>query len=234
MPLAGGIMQYGYQCGMIWGAVLAAGAQAYRQYGPGPIAEGKAIYSAQNLVKAFHAQNKNINCMEITEIDKSSTGMELIMYFIIKGGSIGCLRRAAKYASVAFDEINKSLMEKNLEVPSTPVSCVAVLAKRMNLSGRHTVMTAGFAGGIGLCGGACGALGAAIWILSMKSRKEKDGKVDFSDPRANELIEKFLKCTGYEFVCSKIVGRKFENADDHAHYVQSGGCSKIIELLATV
>jgi len=34
MPLAGGIMQYGYQCGMIWGATLAAGAQAYRLLGP--------------------------------------------------------------------------------------------------------------------------------------------------------------------------------------------------------
>jgi hypothetical protein len=28
MPLAGGIVQHGYQCGMIWGASLAAGAQA--------------------------------------------------------------------------------------------------------------------------------------------------------------------------------------------------------------
>jgi len=26
MPLAGGIMQHGYQCGMIWGATLGAGA----------------------------------------------------------------------------------------------------------------------------------------------------------------------------------------------------------------
>ena len=33
MPLAGGFMGYGYQCGMLWGAVLAAGAQAYRIFG---------------------------------------------------------------------------------------------------------------------------------------------------------------------------------------------------------
>jgi hypothetical protein len=30
IPLAGGIVNQGYQCGMIWGATLAAGAQAYR------------------------------------------------------------------------------------------------------------------------------------------------------------------------------------------------------------
>ena len=38
-PHAGGIMQYGYQCGMLWGAALAAGAQSYRLFGPGPKAE---------------------------------------------------------------------------------------------------------------------------------------------------------------------------------------------------
>ena len=35
-PLAGGIMNYGYQCGIVWGAALAAGAQAYRLYGASP------------------------------------------------------------------------------------------------------------------------------------------------------------------------------------------------------
>ena len=47
MPFAGGIMQHGYQCGMIWGATLAAGAQAYRLFGAGPQAEAKAILAAQ-------------------------------------------------------------------------------------------------------------------------------------------------------------------------------------------
>ena len=57
MPLAGGIMQHGYQCGMIWGATLAAGAQAYRLFGPGPQAETRAIIAAQRLVESFRARN---------------------------------------------------------------------------------------------------------------------------------------------------------------------------------
>ena len=73
MPLAGGIMQHGYQCGMIWGATLAAGAQAYRLFGPGPQAETAAIIAAQRLVESFRTRNKHINCLEITEIDKSSS-----------------------------------------------------------------------------------------------------------------------------------------------------------------
>ena len=43
MPLAGGIMQQGYQCGVVWGAVLAGGARAYQLYGAGPKAEMAAM-----------------------------------------------------------------------------------------------------------------------------------------------------------------------------------------------
>ena len=46
MPLAGGIEQMGYQCGQLWGAALAAGAEAYRLFGPGPRAEAAAVIAA--------------------------------------------------------------------------------------------------------------------------------------------------------------------------------------------
>jgi hypothetical protein len=233
MPLAGGIMQHGYQCGMIWGATLAAGAQAYRLLGPGPQAETKAIIAAQRLVESFRALNNNINCLEITGLDKSSSTMQMIIYFLIKGGTIGCFRRVTRYAQEAFSEINYALSETDIEAPSPPVSCAAMLAKKMGLSEMHTVMAAGLAGGIGLCGGACGALGAAIWIIGMNSIKEGAGKIDYKNPIGLDAIDRFLKCTDYEFECSEIVGRRFENVDDHASYLRDGGCSKIIEVLAT-
>ena len=231
MPFAGGIMQHGYQCGMIWGAALAAGAQAYRLFGPGPQAEARAVMAAQRLAVSFQARNKHINCLEITDIDKSSSTMQMITYFLIKGGSIGCLRMAAKYAPVAFNEINTTLSEKDLETPRAPVSCSAMLAQQMGASDLHTVMAAGFAGGIGLNGGGCGALGAAIWIIGINSLKEGAGKIDLKNPRAIDAIDRFFKCTDFEFECSEIVGRQFDNVDDHAGYLRDGGCSEIIRIL---
>jgi len=225
-------MQHGYQCGMIWGATLAAGAQAYRLFGPGPQAETKAIIAAQRLADSFRALNKYINCLEITDIDKSSSTMQMIIYFLIKGGTIGCLRMAAKYARVAFSEINTALSEEHIEAPSPPVSCAAMLARKMGASELHTVMAAGFAGGIGLCGGACGALGAAIWIITMNSSKDRDGKIDFKNPRVINTIDRFMKCTNFKFECSELVGRRFESIDDHAGYLRNGGCSEIIQTLA--
>ncbi|MCP4686235.1 MAG: hypothetical protein GY867_12420 [bacterium] len=225
-------MQHGYQCGMIWGAATAAGAQAHRLFGPGPKAETAAIGAAQRIVESFRTQNKHINCLEITEIDKTSSAAQMIWFFLAKGGTIGCFRMASRYAPLAFNEINAALSAKQPDAPASPVSCAALLARKMGASDLHATMAAGLAGGIGLCGGACGALGAAIWLIGINRGKERDGKVSFKDPRVAAAIEKFLSYTDCEFECSKIVGRKFESVEDHAEYVRGGGCSKIIEVLA--
>jgi hypothetical protein len=232
VPFAGGIMQHGYQCGMIWGATLAAGAEAYRRYGPGPKSEAAAIDAAQRVVESFRTRHDEINCLEITDIDKTSSTWQQINYFLIKGGTLGCFRMASWYAPLAFDEISSSLSAEVIEAPTPPVSCAAMLARKMGESDLHAVMASGFAGGIGLCGGACGALGAAIWILGMKIGQEERGKIGFKDPRTQEVIDRFTKHTEFKFECSEIVGWKFMNVDDHSDYLRDGGCSELIEMLA--
>jgi len=230
MPLAGGIMQHGYQCGLIWGATLAAGAQAYRLFGPGPQAETGAVIAAQRLVESFCARNSSINCLELTDTQWQKP-KQMLKYFI-KGGTIRCFSMATKFAPAAFGVINTAFFEKHIPAPSPPVSCSAMLARKMGVSEMHQVMAAGFAGGIGMSGGACGALGAAIWIIGMNSSRHGTGKMVFKSPGAMDAVDRFMKCTGFEFECSKITGQKFKNIGDHAGYLGDGGCSKIIEVLA--
>ena len=106
-----------------------------------------------------------------------------------------------------------------------------MLAQKMGASEMQRIMAAGFAGGIGLSGGACGALGAAIWITNM-NRDDTPVDFDYSDSWIGDMIEVFLESSDYEFECKKIVGREFESIDDHAEYLCAGGCSKIIEGLS--
>jgi hypothetical protein len=230
MPLAGGIMQHGYQCGMIWGAALAGGAQAYRLLGSGPQAEIGAIIAAQRLVDSFQAHNHHIDCLDVIDTDWQKSG-QVLKYFL-KGGPVGCFRMAGRYGPVAFSEIRTALSEKLIETPLPPVSCSALVARKMGASDMHRIMAAGFAGGVGLSGSACGALGAVIWINELNGSKEGAGKVEFKSPKAKAAIERFLKFSDSKFKCSEIVGRKFENVSDHAGYLREGGCSKIIEVLA--
>jgi Putative redox-active protein (C_GCAxxG_C_C) len=232
-PLAGGLMR-GYQCGMIWGAALAGGAQANRIFGKGPQAEAGAIITAQKVVESFRAQNKAIDCSEITGIDISGPKPQAIIWFLAKTAATGsCFGMAARYARAAYSEINAASSDMHIEALPAPVSCSAMLAQRMGASGIQTVMAAGLAGGIGLSGGACGALGAALWIIGMNSLKQSADRIGLNPPAAVDAIERFAKCTNNEFECSKIVGRQFESVNEQASYLRAGGCSKIIEALAT-
>jgi len=236
MQLAGGLLQNGYQCGMLWGAALAAGARAYQLFGPGPQAEAAAIVAAQRLVETFLARNKHINCGDITNIDwKGSTQRRMLMQmarYFTRGGPLLCFSMTAGYAQAAFSEITHAYSSPTADAPSAPVSCAALLARKAGLDDRHAVMAAGLAGGIGLSGGACGALGVATWILAMKQGPQDGAAVAMTLPGADALVEKFLQSSDYEFECAKIVGRKFDGVDDHARHMREEGCSAIIEALA--
>ena len=153
--LAGGIAQYGYQCGMLWGAALAAGAKAYDLYGPGPQAETAAIMTAQRVVESFRGQMKNeINCLEITDLNwKAKNTILTTLKFLIRGGPVNGVRMVCKYTPEAYNSINTALSEKQVDAPLPPVSCTSLLAQKMGASDLYVTMAAGMAGGIGLCGG---------------------------------------------------------------------------------
>lgn len=233
MILAGGIAGQGYQCGMLWGAALAAGAQAYQAYGSDSQAEAAAIIASQKAVESFRTQSGNeINCLEITEINFQGENQLLpILKFFVKGGPIGCFSMAARYAPLAYREIDAALAGEDYTVPSSPVSCTTILAKKMGTSTMHAIMAAGLAGGIGLSGGACGALGAAIWIQAM-SRSEETVEFNLAPSWVEKIIKRFVESSDYKIECSEIVGRKFENIHDHAEFICQGGCSNIIDTLA--
>lgn len=231
-PLAGGIVQHGYQCGMVWGAALAAGAEVHRRFGTGSQAEALAVMAARRVVDAFQAANNTVNCFDITGIDKSSSSSEMIRYFFLKGGVIKCYRMAVKYAPLAFDAIASTLSKVHADATSPPVSCAAILAQKMGASDLHRVMASGLAGGVGLSGAGCGALGTAIWFIRMNGASEDVDPLSFDDPQILDAIDRFTKCTGSKFECAEIVGRRFESIDDHAAYLHDAGCSEIIEVLA--
>jgi len=233
MPMAGGILQHGYQCGMIWGAVLAAGAQAMQRCGPGPETEIQTIETARELVALYRDQNGETDCYRLTGIDHTSSALKMMVYFLVQGGTIGCLRKAFRYTPEAFDKIRTASSENKIEVPAPPISCAALLAKKKGASDLHQTMSAGLAGGIGLSGGACGALGTAIWLTMLDKTKAGSLKLEYKDPEVLKLIDRFVRQTTNEFVCARIIGRRFDNPAAHAAYLRNGGCAALIETLAS-
>lgn len=230
MPLAGGIIQHGYQCGLLWGATLAAGARAHQLFGSGPAAEARAVAASRKIVESFRARNGEINCLELTDCDWKKTA-KIVKYFV-KGGTIKCFRLAAKLPPVAYRDINEVMESEAAVTSASPISCSSELARKMGASDLQAALAAGWAGGIGLSGGACGALAVAIWMDGLNALKRGE-KLKFISPGAQAAVERFLKASDYEFECSAIVGRRFESVEDHAAFVRNGGCAKIIEALAS-
>src|SRR5210317_2532134 len=58
-PLAGGIMQQGYQCGLLSGAVLAVGAESHRRCGDCGKAISLAITTTQRINESFSKRAKS-------------------------------------------------------------------------------------------------------------------------------------------------------------------------------
>lgn len=226
-PLAGGIARNGYQCGMVWGSALAAGAEAHRRFGAGSRAEAVAIGASRRIVESFRAQNGAVDCSDLTGTDFDSTAQA--WKYLLSGKAVGCFRMAARYAPVAKAEIDTALSLDAGDAPEPPVSCAALAARRLGATTEHATMAAGFAGGIGLCGGACGALGAAVWVGSLGA----GGGYRALDAMAAPTVARFLAATDGRFECAEIVGRKFESVADHAAFLRGGGCARVVEALAS-
>lgn len=231
-PLAGGMGNHGYQCGQVWGAALAAGAQANRVHGAGARAETEALRTSVRIVEAFEQNFRHLNCSDLTEVvwkdrENSKKGM---WKFLFKGGPALCAHMVVKYSRLATQEIDETLTGEHDAEPSPCASCAAKVARRMGASDQHVAMAAGLAGGIGLSGGGCGALGAAIWLTALDHPEENIGP-DVGGTRVQALMEQFQAATDYEFECSAIVGRTFDGMEDHSQYVKGGGCAAIIEAL---
>ncbi len=229
-PLAGGIMQQGYQCGMLWGASMAVGAEAHRRNDDPGQAIAITIAATQNIMDSFLKRAKSIECEEITQCDFSSKAS--FAKFFFTGGVFSCFVLAGKWAPEAIESATEGLSARHLDFVEPPRSCASEVVREMGASEEEMAMVAGFAGGLGLSGNGCGALAAAIWMTTLIWNREHPGKTSMKNPATEKLLKAFYDETDYEMLCENICGTCFKTIDDHTVFVNNGGCKKLISVLA--
>ena len=234
--LAGGLANLGHQCGMLWGAALAAGAESFRRNDDRGFAIAKAIAATQSLMKSFSNIAKSVNCRDIIGFDLNNKAeaakfMQNSFYDIENSP---CFDLAEKWAPDAIYSAKESLSRNQTRVPKLPISCASELAEKMGATDEEIVTVAGFAGGLGLSGNACGALSAAIWMKNLAwCRKHPGEPLSYYDnPNVDETLEAFFNVTGSEILCEKISGQCFKTIGDHTEFMRNGGCNKLISALA--
>lgn len=228
-PLAGGILQQGYQCGMLWGASMAVGAESLRKNKQPGQAIGITILATQHIMKSFVKRTKSIECEEITSCDFSNK--KSFAKFMLSGKFVSCLKLAGKWAPEALKAANEGLMLDH-DLPQHSMSCASEVVRKMGGSKEEMVMVAGFAGGLGLSGNGCGVLAAAVWMNALIHNRKQTGKSANYDPDKDLTLKAFYEETDYEMQCDKICGQRFKTVDDHTEFVKNGGCKELISVLA--
>jgi len=235
-PLAGGIMRQGHQCGALWGAALAAGAESFRRSTDRGRAVALAVAATQSLVDSFTERTGTVSCREITRCNW--TNPFSIAKYMFGGGIPRCFNLVDQWAPEAFAAAAEALSGAAAgslpaaAASSQGISCATEVARRMGAGDEEAVMVAGFAGGLGLSGDGCGALAAAIWLKSLAWCRENPKNRNLSNPYAKKLMKVFASETGGEMLCHKICGRRFKTASAHTEFMKSGGCDKLIQVLA--
>ncbi|MCF6283206.1 MAG: C-GCAxxG-C-C family protein [Candidatus Polarisedimenticolaceae bacterium] len=211
------------------GSSIGGGAESFRRNSDQDQATALSIMAIQDLMDSFTNRAESLICRDITQCDFSSA-LSTAKYMLL-GRFITCFNLAEAWAPEAIQSADNSLSFDPVKQPQQTVSCATEVAKRMGASGEERVMVAGFAGGLGLSGNACGALAAAIWLNTLPWCEEHTKTAIFNSNAAS-ILERFYVATNHEILCQKISGRSFKTMEDHAEFIRGGGCNKLINLLA--
>ena len=215
---------------MLWGASMAVGAESFRRCEDRGEAISTAIIATKHMTESFLSSAKSIDCGDITETDFGNKWS--FAKYMFTGKFYGCFKLAEKWAPEAIKSAHEGLSLEKPELKQQPISCASEVIKLMGGSDEYVVMVAGFAGGLGFSGSGCGALGAAIWKITLELVKQDDWKYTLSNPVIEKIMNKFYEASDYKMECKEICGRCFKTIDEHSEYIKTGGCSKILTALA--
>jgi hypothetical protein len=151
-----------------WGAALAIGTESFRMHNDRNAAIAKAVNTSKLLVDSFQRRTRTVNCRDIVKMDwKNKLEFTIYMLKIVAQGFVfsPCFNLIVKWTPEAVQAANKGLSE-NINYNQPCLSCSTEVVKKMGATEEESIIVAGFAGGIGLSGNACGALGASCHTCS--------------------------------------------------------------------
>ena len=215
---------------MLWGTSMALGTESFRRSDDQGEAIDMAVTATQYIIESFSNSSKSIECEEITNTDFNNKWS--FAKYMFTGKFYSCFKLAERWAPEAIKAAHEGLSIELSDNVKQTKSCASEVIKKMGGTEEEAVMVAGFAGGLGFSGNGCGALGAAIWKITLEMVKKGNWKYTLSNPTFDKILEKFYEVSDYEMECSKICGKQFKTVDEHTEYINNGGCDKLIDVLA--
>jgi hypothetical protein len=241
-PLNAGILlEMDGGCGIIWGAVMAAGIRAAKRFEKKEDACSAALHASIEIMSAYVSSGVPMDCNRILDMDRWN-----FFSYLAKGKMNVCLSIAEKWAP-QFDEI----IDKSLDdfKPKQMQKCINCSVNAFNSVGkgiglalsRETPWVAGFAGGIGLQGSTCAAISSAVFAMNLQYFRLRD-KSPHSAPRSmiqgmgigvgwmkpSKLLVSSFKDKFHSKYCRELTGKTFKGLNDFNNHIKSGKCENII------
>ena len=245
-PLCGGILAgLDCACGVLWGGALAAGMRAYHQIQDEIKARSVALEATRSIVNTYLAKRTAVDCTDVTRMQRWNMPM-----FLAKGNLRVCQRQLVEFAPVFDQKIDETIEQAGKaagcrQCANCAANAFLRVAEVIGVDAPEGAsVCAGLAGGIGLSGNGCGALGASILALNLKYFKERD-RPKHSMIRSNlqgmsigdgwmrqsrEVLGKFIDRHGSK-KCSEITGRTFATETELDGYLRSGSCESVTDTL---
>ncbi len=225
--LAGGIAEKGYQCGMLWGSSMGASTEIYQQNQDVDQALSASVFAAQHILQNFVGLTESPDCRVITDTNTEKlTGKIKLMF-----NAGNCFALARNWYPKAIQTANECRSKEPTSGCHT-CTCASELVRKMGGSEKEMIQVAGFSGGYGLSGNACGALSAAIWMNAKAWCSQNPGKSSYKYKGTDALMDRFLSATNGEMLCTRLTGMSFPSLDEHSAFIQAGGCEELIDVLA--
>ena len=245
-PLCAGICaELDAACGIFWGCSLAAGIKAQNSFTNTEAAIDATLLATTRIIEMYTSEELPLNCTDI--IKMKEWGM---IKYMLKGNLPVCQKNIAKWAPRFKKQIDTTLNEYNeQDAPQKQRNCACEAMQRISKAiglevEPYDVIVAGFAGGLGLSGNACGALASAIFTLCLQyfrnRNKPKHSMIrsmlqGFSigdawmNPSRN-LLKEFKDRFGSKF-CKGITKRSFSSNAELSDYLGEGHCDVVVNSL---
>ena len=228
--LSKGILLPGHQCGLVWGAALAVGVEAFSSGENDNQRIDKALNTTSQLVNSFERTTNGDNYKFI--YNKNFNQQSTISSYIFNGRLLRCLKLADRWVPKALNVANLNLRLTIDNDEDNYTCCAMRVVEKMGGSHQESIMVAGFSGGLGLSGNTCGALAATVWYKGLQWLKEHPEEKHYPIAYSQKTVKDFLKISQGEHLCPYLSGKHFNTLDDHSKFIHEGGCNKLIELLA--
>jgi hypothetical protein len=247
-PLCAGLVaEMDGACGVLWGAALAAGVRARARLSDTFAAREATLAAACGAVEAYRLAGHPMNCAQVTGLDAWNFAR-----YMMKGDLGVCSRLLSGLAPALHDLIDRTIDEHRQRGGAAPCrNCAVEAFERVSAAiglpvDGTSVVAAGFAGGLGLSGNACGALAAAILAVSLKYFNERNRPkhsmirsdlqglfvgIGWMKP-SMEIARQFrIRFPGR--TCASIAGRAFASSGDLSAHVGAGRCEPVLEAVVS-